>query len=89
MAWPIYTIPLALPSCFLGTIKVVEEEKDIRFQLLNVWVDGNTAIAEWHADFTLTQSNKRISMDEVAILTIRDGLFSSLREYYKATVIKI
>ncbi len=63
--------------------KVQQEQKDITFKLLNVWVDGDTAIAEWHADFTDVPRNLRISMDEVAILSLRDGKFSSLREYYK------
>ena len=66
--------------------QIVEKEKDVRFRLLNVWIDGETVIAEWHTDFTLTRKNKRVSMDEVAILTTRDRLFSSLREYYKAEI---
>jgi uncharacterized protein (TIGR02246 family) len=63
--------------------KVIEEQKDIKFDLRNVWVDGDTVIAEWHATFKDIKRNLNIDMLETAIFTIRDGKFSSLREYYK------
>ncbi len=63
--------------------KVVGEQKDIHFHLRNLWIDGTTAIAEWDADFIDTKRNLKIAMSEVAIFEMRDGLFSSLREYYK------
>ncbi|HVU80266.1 MAG TPA: nuclear transport factor 2 family protein [Candidatus Paceibacterota bacterium] len=65
--------------------KVQGEQKDIRFTLLNVWIDGDTVVAEWHADFIDIPRNFRISMDEVAIFAVRGDKFSSLREYYKST----
>jgi uncharacterized protein (TIGR02246 family) len=65
--------------------KVQTEQKDITFDLRNVWIDGETVVAEWHADFTDIPRNLRISMDEVAIFTVRDEKFASLREYYKST----
>jgi len=65
------------------TNKVVGEQKDISFKLLNVWVNDDTVIAEWKADFIDTKRNLKIDMTEVAILTVKDGKFSSLREYYK------
>jgi ketosteroid isomerase-like protein len=64
--------------------KVIGEEDDIKFELLNLWVDAETAIAEWHATFKDTKRNLHIDMNEVAILTIKDGLINSLREYYKS-----
>lgn len=64
--------------------KVVGEQKDIKFKLLNVWVDGETVIAEWDADFIDTKRNLHISLQEVAIFGVRDDKFSSLREYYKS-----
>ena len=66
--------------------KVVGEEKDIRFKLLNTWVSGGgtDVIAEWYAEFIDTKRNLQIKMTEVAIFTTRDGKFSSLREYYKS-----
>jgi len=69
--------------------KICEEEKDISFNLLNVWIEGNTVIAEWEADFTMVKEKLKVSMTEVAILTLRDGLFSALREYYKATAVPV
>lgn len=65
--------------------KVQGEQKDIRFKLLNVWVNGETVIAEWNAVFTDVPRNLNIDMTEVAIFGTRDGKFSSLREYYKST----
>ena len=63
--------------------KVVGEQKDISFKLLNVWVDGVTVIAEWEASFTDTKRSLKIEMTEVAIFTVKDNKFGSLREYYK------
>ncbi len=65
--------------------KVQEEQKDITFKILNVWVDGETVIAEWNAIFIDVPRNQRVDMDEVAIFTVQDEKFSSLREYYKFT----
>jgi len=63
--------------------KVVGEQKDITFDLRHVWVDGDTVIAEWDAEFTDTKRSLKIHMSEVAIFTVENGKFSSLREYYK------
>lgn len=64
--------------------KVVHGQKDIKFKLLNTWIDGGHVIAEWHAEFIDVKRSLNIKMDEVAIFTTRDGKFSSLREYYKS-----
>ena len=63
--------------------KVIGEQDDIKFRLKNIWIDGNTIIAEWDATFIDTKRNLHIEMTEVAIFTTRGGKFSSLREYYK------
>jgi ketosteroid isomerase-like protein len=63
--------------------KVIGEQDDIHFHLRNVWVDGDTVIAEWDAEFTDTKRSLRIQMTEVAIFTVKDNKFSALREYYK------
>ncbi len=65
--------------------KVIGEQRDIHFKLLNTWIDGDDVIAEWRADFVDTKRNFKIEMTEVAIFGTRDGKFSSLREYYKNT----
>jgi uncharacterized protein (TIGR02246 family) len=64
--------------------KVIGSQKDIHFNLLNVWIDGDTVIAEWNATFIDTQRNLAIDMTEVAIFGVRDGKFSSHREYYRS-----
>jgi ketosteroid isomerase-like protein len=66
--------------------KVIACQRDISFKLLNVWIDegGATVIAEWDAEFTDTARNLRIDMTEVAIFGVKDGKFSSLREYYRS-----
>ncbi len=65
-------------------MKVIGEQKDIQFKLLNVWIDGETIIAEWNAKFIDTKRNLHLDMNEVAVFGTRDGKFSSLREYYKS-----
>lgn len=64
--------------------KVVNGQKDIHFELLNLWVDGDAVIVEWKAQFIDTIRNLRIDTTEVGIFTVRDGKFSALREYYKS-----
>jgi len=62
--------------------KVLGEQEDISFKLLNTYIDGYNVIAEWEASFLDTKQgiNKRIR--EVAILEIREGKIFSLREYW-------
>jgi uncharacterized protein (TIGR02246 family) len=64
--------------------KVITSQKDIHFNLLHVWVDGNTVIAEWNALFIDTVRNLKIDMIEVAIFEAEGEKFSSLREYYRS-----
>lgn len=64
--------------------KVIGEQEDIKFNIKNVWVDGSTVIAEWHATFKDIKRSLFINMTEVAIFTVKDEKFSSLREYYKS-----
>jgi ketosteroid isomerase-like protein len=67
----------------LDTNKVIGEQDKIHFHLKNLWIDGNTVIAEWDTTFIDIKRNLHIDMTEVAIFGVRDGKFSSLREYYK------
>ncbi len=64
--------------------KVVKGQSDIKFNLQNIWIDKETVIAEWQAEFTDVVRQIRIKMKEVGIFTYRNGKFSSLREYYDA-----
>jgi uncharacterized protein (TIGR02246 family) len=64
---------------------VVEGQKDITFELKNVWVDGDTVIAHWGAELTDIKRSLRIILDQVALCTISGDRFSAVREYYKST----
>ena len=64
--------------------KVIGEQDDIKFDLRNLWVDGDTVIAEWHATFKDIKRNLFIDMTEVAIFAVKGDKFGSLREYYKS-----
>lgn len=63
--------------------KVVEGQENIKFEIKNIWVDGDNVIAEWHAIFDDIKRDLNIDMMEVAIFTVKEGKFTSLREYYK------
>ena len=62
--------------------KVIGEQSNIKFELLNLYVDGNTAIAEWDAEFDNLKKGTRIHMIEVAILEFTGSKIQSLREYW-------
>ena len=62
--------------------KVVGGQANIECRLLSLYLDGDTAIAEWLAEFDDVADGVRKRMREVAILEFEDGLISSLREYW-------
>jgi len=64
--------------------RVRRGQKHIEFKLLNLYVDGATAIAEWQAEFDVVRTNTRIIMKQVAILEFADGKIASLREYWSS-----
>ncbi len=64
--------------------KVVGEQENIRFTLLHTYQDGNTAIAEWEAEFDKLRKGEHTRMREVAILEFEGDLIKSLREYWQA-----
>jgi ketosteroid isomerase-like protein len=63
--------------------KVIGEQNDIKFDLKNVWKEGDIVIAEWKANFKDIKRNLYIDMEEIAVFVIKNNKFSSLREYYK------
>jgi len=69
--------------------KVIGEQDEIKFELKNLWIDGNYVIAEWNAKFKDIKRNLLIDMNEVAIFLVKNGKFSSLREYYKSIKIPL
>jgi SnoaL-like domain len=62
--------------------KVVGGQANITCDLLNLYLDDGTAIAEWEATFDDTAQQVRKRMREVALLTFEGPLISSLREYW-------
>lgn len=64
--------------------KVVAEQKNIKFVLLNLYIEGDTAIAEWEANFYDMVYRDNVHMKEVAILEFKGNKISSLREYWSS-----
>jgi uncharacterized protein (TIGR02246 family) len=62
--------------------KVVKGQANIQVKLLNLYLDGSTAIAEWQARFDDLVVGHRKLMREVAILELDDEHIASLREYW-------
>ena len=62
--------------------KVVESQANIKCELLNLYLDGKTAIVEWEAEFDDLAQNVRKRMREVAIVVFDGHLIESLREYW-------
>ena len=67
--------------------KVVESQARIECELINLYLDGDTAIAEWQAEFDDIEQGCRKRIREVAILEFRDGLIANLREYWTSELI--
>lgn len=62
--------------------KVVAGQSNIEVELLNLYLDGTTAVAEWEARFDdLVQGHRKL-MREVAILEFDGDRIASLREYW-------
>lgn len=62
--------------------KVVQSQANITCRLLSLYLDADTAIAEWEAEFDDKNQGVRKRMREIAVLVFRDGLISRLREYW-------
>ena len=67
--------------------KVLLEQANLDFALLHLYLDGNTAIAEWEVEFDDLPARVRRRMREVAILEFRGGRIASLREYWCAITV--
>ena len=62
--------------------KVVGAQANIRCELLSLYLDGMTAIAEWRAEFDDVAQGVRKRMREIAVLEFEGRLIRSLREYW-------
>jgi ketosteroid isomerase-like protein len=67
--------------------KVVESQANIKCEVLNIYLDGDTAIAEWEAEFDDLIQRVRKRMREIAVLTIEDRKIASLREYWSSETV--
>jgi ketosteroid isomerase-like protein len=62
--------------------KVVKGQANVQAELLRLYLDGTTAIAEWEARFDDVVAGHRKLMREVAILEFDGDRIASLREYW-------
>ena len=69
--------------------KVVQSQANIRCELLSLYLDGDTAIAEWEAEFDDVAQGARKRMKEIAVLEFEGHLIASLREYWASEVIGV
>lgn len=67
--------------------KVVESQANITCKLLSLYLDGETVIAEWLAEFDDVGQGVRKRMQEIAVLTFEGQLISSLREYWASETV--
>jgi hypothetical protein len=64
--------------------KVVGAQANITCKLLNIYLDGTTAIAEWLAEFDDVTQGVRKRMREIAVLDFQGRQISALREYWSS-----
>jgi hypothetical protein len=69
--------------------KVVGTQANITCDLLNLYLDDGTAIAEWEATFDDRAQQVHKRMREVALLTFDGPLIDSLREYWASEVVEL
>jgi SnoaL-like domain len=62
--------------------KVMQAQANIRCRLLNLYLDGDTVIAEWEAEFDDLAQGVRKRMREIAVLLFEGRLIASLHEYW-------
>jgi ketosteroid isomerase-like protein len=69
--------------------KVVEAQANITCRLLNLYLDGDTAIAEWEAEFDDMAQGVRKRMREIAVLVFEGRRIASLREYWASQTVGV
>lgn len=62
--------------------KVARQQANIHAELISLYVDGTTAVAEWEARFDDLVEGHRKLMREVAILEFDGDRIAHLREYW-------
>ena len=69
--------------------KVVRAQANITCVLLKVYIDGDTVIAEWLAEFDDVAQGVRKRMREIAVLEFEGRLIASLREYWASAQVGV
>ncbi|MGA2829107.1 MAG: nuclear transport factor 2 family protein [Streptosporangiaceae bacterium] len=69
--------------------KVVEGQAHITCRLLNLYLDGDAAVAEWLAEFDDVAQGVRKRMKEIAVLEFDGHLIASLREYWASETVAV
>lgn len=67
--------------------KVAESQANITCRLLSLYLDGDTAIAEWEAEFDDLAQGLRKRMREIAVLVFEGRRIASLREYWASETV--
>ena len=67
--------------------KVVGAQANITCRLVTLYLDGDTAIAEWEAEFDDMAQGIRKRMKEIAVLEFEGRQIASLREYWSSETI--
>jgi ketosteroid isomerase-like protein len=67
--------------------KVVQSQANITCTLLSMYLDGQTVIAEWVAEFDDLAQGVRKRMREIAVLVFEGLLIASLREYWASETV--
>lgn len=67
--------------------KVAGSQADIHCHLVNLYLDGDIAIAEWEAEFYDLAQGVRKHMKEIAVLEFEGHLIASLREYWSSETV--
>jgi len=67
--------------------KVVRSQANIKCELLKLYLDGITVIAEWEAEFDDVVQGVHKRMREIAVLVFEGHLIASLREYWASETV--
>lgn len=67
--------------------KVVQNQANIKCTLLNLYLDGTTAVTEWLAEFDDVPQGVRKRMKEIAVLEFEGSRIASLREYWASETV--
>ncbi len=67
--------------------KVVGGQANISCRLVNLYLDGDTAVAEWEAEFDDVAQSVRKRMKEIAVLVFEGRRIASLREYWASETV--